>query len=431
MSPILRSLDLPAGLALSGALAPRSWVPVALPRCELVDMPVPVPAVALRPMVEWRYGEPAKVREMDDSGGEEDPEAGEEQPAAPGQRGPYDVSYKLRCKVHALRNEAGWEYKEIAEVYGLQYHTVYKICRIRETPQKRGRCGRPRMIDTPTRKRMAQHSTMDAAHRRMPFKNVAAEVGVFASVPTLRQEFAKEGLHRRVARKKPFLNMTKRLQRIHFATGCQNWTISDWRRVMWTDECYIWIGKNCGQVYVSRRTGEEHLDDCLLPSYSRRSSVMIWGGILGANGKKILVIWERDDWGTIRASTYIDHVLIPAIWPFWYYESVALGEHIILMEDGASPHRAGLTRQWKDHLGIPTLVWPPSSPDLNPIENIWGLLKQRINRRIPQPHTKEALRAAVLDEWDKITVEEIQHYVDTMPRRIQEVLAVDGGHTKW
>ena len=39
---------------------------------------------------------------------------------------------------------------------------------------------------------------------------------------------------------------------------------------------------------------------------------MIWGGIPGSEGKKVLVIWEKDDWGTITAQTYINHTLAPA-----------------------------------------------------------------------------------------------------------------------
>lgn len=45
---------------------------------------------------------------------------------------------------------------------------------------------------------------------------------------------------------------------------------------------------------------------------------MIWGGFLSVKEKKMDIVWERDDWGTIRAQTYIDHVLTSTIWPIWY-----------------------------------------------------------------------------------------------------------------
>jgi hypothetical protein len=80
---------------------------------------------------------------------------------------------------------------------------------------------------------------------------------------------------------------------------------------------------------------------------------------------------------------------------------------------------------------MPKLVWPPSSPDLNPIENIWHLLKTRLNKRNPRPTTMTAIRVAIVEEWNGITIDEIRRVVDNMPQRVQAVLAAEGGHTKW
>ena len=148
-----------------------------------------------------------------------------------------------------------------------------------------------------------------------------------------------------------------------------------WRRVIWTDECYIWLGKRPGRVYITRRAGEEYLDDCLVPKFDKKDSVMVWGGILGEGGKKVLVIWERDDWGTISASTYINNILIPTLQPFWWRESNALAEPLWVTEDNAPAHRAAATKQWQEDHHMDKLSWLPASPDLNPIENLWAILK--------------------------------------------------------
>lgn len=68
---------------------------------------------------------------------------------------------------------------------------------------------------------------------------------------------------------------------------------------------------------------------------------------------------------------------------------------------------------------------------LNPIENIWNLLKNRLNASIPRPTGKAEVRAAVLEEWNHITEENIQKFVDSMPEHIQAVIAANGGHTRW
>lgn len=61
--------------------------------------------------------------------------------------------------------------------------------------------------------------------------------------------------------------------------------------------------------------------------FKNEDSIMILGGILGAGGKKQVAVWERNDWRTISAQTYVDHILYPIIWPFWYWESMAQPGH--------------------------------------------------------------------------------------------------------
>lgn len=99
------------------------------------------------------------------------------------------------------------------------------------------------------------------------------------------------------------------------------------------------------------------------------------------------------------------------------------------MEDGATAHRAGATKVW--HY-IPKLVWPPSSPDLNPIEELQYLLKLGLVMQVQSsPTTMAAARVAILEEWNAITIDEIRRVVDNMPQRVQGFLAAEGRHTRW
>lgn len=93
----------------------------------------------------------------------------------------------------------------------------------------------------------------------------------------------------------------KQAKRLAFTQAHQHWTVRDWRRVIWTDEISIWLGCKRGRVYVTRAVEEVWLEACLAPKFRMQDSVMIWGGILGIEGKKVMLIWEREDWGTITA----------------------------------------------------------------------------------------------------------------------------------
>ena len=293
---------------------------------------------------------------------------------------PADTSYKKRCYVHALRFRAGWTYQQIAEDQNLGLSTVHDICKAPATPKKRK--GRPFSIDSPTRRRLVATATMSSAHRRMPLMEIAELCGVQASEKTIRKAFSLEGYSRRVARKKPFLEERYKQERLAFALRHRHWTREDWRRVIWTDECYIWLSGSQGRTWVTRRPGEEYEEDCIAPKFPKTNTVMIWGGILGGS-KTPLVVWNRGDWGTITANSYVNHVLTPILWPFWYWESQRRGVRLVVMEDGVSAHRAWYTATVREGYHMPKINWPAKSPDLNPIENVWYILKNMLNKRRP------------------------------------------------
>lgn len=80
------------------------------------------------------------------------------------------------------------------------------------------------------------------------------------------------------------------------------------------------------------------------------------------------------------------------------------------MQDNAPPHKAKAAMAWFEKECISLLDWPASSPDLNPIENVWSLMKNRINRRQPRPTTLEAMAIAIQEEWEGISGADVDHY---------------------
>ena len=99
----------------------------------------------------------------------------------------------------------------------------------------------------------------------------------------------------------------------------------------------------------------------------------------------------------------------------------------LFQEDGDPSHgirKAGLAQHIKNINGIANLVYPPQSPDLNPMEGVWNILKQRIRRR--RWTTLDKLKEVLQDEWSKITMQEVRARIAEMPRRCQLFVETGG-----
>ncbi len=72
--------------------------------------------------------------------------------------------------------------------------------------------------------------------------------------------------------------------------------------------------------------------------------------------------------------------------------------------------------------------WPSMSPDLTPIEHLWGILKWKVEEC--KVSNIQRLRDIVMDEWKRTTVATCEALVNSMPKRVKAVLENNGGHTK-
>ncbi len=66
------------------------------------------------------------------------------------------------------------------------------------------------------------------------------------------------------------------------------------------------------------------------------------------------------------------------------------------------------------------LKWPPHLPDLNLIERLWDVVEIRIMD--VQTTNLQQLPDAIMSIWTKISEECFQHFVESMPRRLKEIV---------
>ena len=82
-------------------------------------------------------------------------------------------------------------------------------------------------------------------------------------------------------------------------------------------------------------------------------------------------------------------------------------------------------------LGFQTLTHPPNSPDLNPIEPLWAVLKRRVARIPDSRKSLDSLWEAIQKVWEDLTDEEVTEVIGSMPARVEAVLKAHGYHTQF
>ncbi|GFS76424.1 QLQ domain-containing protein [Trichonephila clavipes] len=82
-------------------------------------------------------------------------------------------------------------------------------------------------------------------------------------------------------------------------------------------------------------------------------------------------------------------------------------------------------------MGIQKLDWPSQKPDLNPIEHLWDELKRRLCSQPNQPSSLQALTSAVMDAWKAIHMVTYKKLVESLPKRVRDVIRAKGGPTSY
>src|SRR5208337_4879709 len=108
-----------------------------------------------------------------------------------------------------------------------------------------------------------------------------------------------------------------------------------------------------------------------IPTFkSGRTSVMIWGGF--SSGQKMHLVFMPKNHQ--KATDFVEIVYDTELIQFLN----KVLDYSILMEDGAPVHRSNAPKLWQQEHNLNKLNWPANSPDLNPIENVWAVLKDAV-----------------------------------------------------
>ena len=99
------------------------------------------------------------------------------------------------------------------------------------------------------------------------------------------------------------------------------------------------------------------------------------------------------------------------------------------LHDNGPQFKSNVVQRWLESKSVRCIDFPPYSPDLNPIENLWAALAREVE--LVPCSTVAALKDRVAGVWEKACKPLMAKLVESMPRRMAAVLEANGAHTKY
>lgn len=115
------------------------------------------------------------------------------------------------------------------------------------------------------------------------------------------------------------------------------------------------------------------------------------------------------------------HLLKEKMFPELRRIFIGAGKNLFFFQqDGAPIHTSAATSYLISKENVRTIAWPPNSPDLNIIENMWSIVQARVNKRVI--NNFEDFKVALEEEWNAVPLHEIRRLFDCIPNRLKQVI---------
>lgn len=316
---------------------------------------------------------------------------------------------------------------EIAQMLKCSRNMVYNAIRLSATDKKyltenKERKPKSRKTTILIDRTIVRKSKLDPfKSSRQINKEIKEEFDVVLSNRSVRRRLNEANLFGRISRKKPLLSKKNIKKRLHFAKNHKRDDLTFWKKILWSDETKVnRIGPD-GRTIVHRPKNQ-----ALNIKYTQKTvkhgggSLMVWGAFSWYGIGPIVKIEGKMD-----RFQYLD-ILKKAMDPF-AFENMPITW--TFMHDNDPKHSSTIIKEWFSEENIRVLDWPAQSPDLNPIENLWNDVKNKIAQQ--NFKNSEELWVGVQEAWYSIPISRCQRLVESMPRRCQAVINNKGFSTKY
>ena len=326
-----------------------------------------------------------------------------------------DLSDNEKTRIEAYA-ELGHTVTAIATRLGRHKSTISRFLHPGVNQRCRSNSGRKPVLTIRDRRRIIQLAT----HDQMSSSRIRTTLGVPVHRSTVYRVLSSDKNVRYAKRKlMPRLQPKHIVARREFSHRYQTWD-NEWKNIVFSDEKKFNLDGPDGCQYYWHDLRKE-------PKwFSKRvtggGSVKYWGAF-GYNGKSDLVeIVGRnnsDMYQRIVGSQLEAH-----------FRRIG-GPDAVFQQDNATFHTSASTIAFFQEQGVPLFDWPALSPDLNPIENLWGHLVKQIYANGRQYDHLSDLKEAVQQAWTNIPLSYLQQLINSMKDRVYDLIQKKGRKTRF
>lgn len=231
------------------------------------------------------------------------------------------------------------------------------------------------------------------------------------STSTMRRVLFNVGLRKVRPTKVPNISAEQQQKRLDWCLLNRN---TDWSKVVFSDESMFQFYQHNIKVWTKK--GQPA--NVKVPKYS--PLLMVWGAISLRGATTLCPIngyINSESYAKILASFLINQM------------NVLYPDGFIFQQDNASPHTSFESAVFFAENNIDVMNWPANSPDLNPIENCWFVIKQKVEALGPTNLVN--WRRTINKVWDNLDPDYLQALISSMPRRIEACILLNGAKTKY
>ena len=340
-----------------------------------------------------------------------------------------DLTSAQKQEIFSLK-QLGFSLSKIADIIGCHHSTVSKLCSTYEDANqltyKRSNCGSKSKL---TSRGQRQLRRIVVKNRKASLDEITSKLAQSIPVPickrTVQSELHNLGYYGRSSCSKPNISKKNLIKRKKWCFEKKSWEEAQWQTVIWSDETTIRLFSLDNRTTVWRKSQENFHPDCTSKIKQGGPSVMAWGCF--CNGKRGPLVFVNKSLNHVKYIKILNEQLLP------FARQLFPDGKVLFQQDNATSHVAKDVQEWfKTHSNeLVLLQWPPQSPDISPIENIWHILKKKISQRNPRPQSLDDLRRYMKEEWERIPEIYFKNCALSINKRIKLVLTNKGYPIKY